>query len=39
MARTDIPMTLFARGRSGAFERFALPAGVAGLAALLLTAE
>ena len=39
MARTDIPVTIFARGRSGAFERFALPAGVAGLAALLLTAE
>jgi nucleotide-binding universal stress UspA family protein len=39
MARTDIPLTLFARGRSGALERFAVPAGVAGLAALLLTAE
>jgi nucleotide-binding universal stress UspA family protein len=39
MARTDVPLTLFARGHSGAFERFALPAGVAGLAALLLTAE
>lgn len=39
MGRTDIPVTIFARGRSGAFERFALPAGVAGLAALLLTAE
>jgi nucleotide-binding universal stress UspA family protein len=39
MARTDIPVTVFARGRPGALERFALPAGVAGLAALLLTAE
>jgi nucleotide-binding universal stress UspA family protein len=39
MARTDIPVTVFARGRPGRLERFALPAGVAGLAALLLTAE
>jgi len=39
MARTDIPVTLFARGRPGAFERYALPAGVVGLAALLLSAE
>jgi nucleotide-binding universal stress UspA family protein len=39
MARTDIPLTLFARGRSGPLERFAVPAGVAGLAALLLSAE
>jgi nucleotide-binding universal stress UspA family protein len=39
MARTDIPVTVFARGRPGMLERFALPAGVVGLAALLLTAE
>jgi nucleotide-binding universal stress UspA family protein len=39
MARTDIPVTVFARGRPGVLERFALPAGVAGLAALLFTAE
>jgi nucleotide-binding universal stress UspA family protein len=39
MTRTDIPVTVFARGRPGAFERFALPAGVAGLAALLISAE
>jgi nucleotide-binding universal stress UspA family protein len=39
MARTDIPVSVFARGRPGMLERFAVPAGVAGLAALLLTAE
>jgi nucleotide-binding universal stress UspA family protein len=39
MERTDIPVTVFARGHAGAFERYALPAGVAGLAALLLAAE
>ena len=37
MQRTDIPVTVLARGRAGAFERYALPAGLAGLAALLLT--
>jgi nucleotide-binding universal stress UspA family protein len=39
MARTDIPVTVLARGQAGVFERYALPAGVAGLAALLLTVE
>jgi nucleotide-binding universal stress UspA family protein len=39
IARTDIPVSVFARGRPGLLERFAVPAGVAGLAALLLTAE
>jgi nucleotide-binding universal stress UspA family protein len=39
MARTDIGVTVFARGQAGMLERYALPAGVAGLAALLLTAE
>jgi nucleotide-binding universal stress UspA family protein len=39
MARTDIPVTVLARGRPGAFERYALPAGLAGLAALLFSAE
>lgn len=39
MIRTDIPVTVFARGRPGMLERFAVPAGVAGLAALLLTGE
>ena len=37
MERTDIPVTVLARGRAGALERYALPAGHAGLAALLLT--
>jgi nucleotide-binding universal stress UspA family protein len=39
MERTDIGVTVFARGQAGMIERYALPAGVAGLAALLLTAE
>jgi nucleotide-binding universal stress UspA family protein len=39
MARTDIPVSVLARGRAGVLERFVLPAGVAGLAALLLTVE
>jgi nucleotide-binding universal stress UspA family protein len=39
MERTDVPVTVLARGRAGAFERYAVPAGVAGLAALLLTVE
>jgi len=39
MARTDIPVTILSRGRPGAFERYALPAGIAGLTALLLTSE
>jgi nucleotide-binding universal stress UspA family protein len=37
MARTDIPVTVLARGQAGPLERYALPAGLAGLAALLLT--
>ena len=39
MERTDIPVTVLARGQAGALERFAVPAGVAGLAALLLAVE
>jgi nucleotide-binding universal stress UspA family protein len=39
MERIDTPVTVFARGHAGAFERFALPAGVVGLAALLIAAE
>jgi nucleotide-binding universal stress UspA family protein len=39
MERTDIPVTVLARGKFGAFERYAVPAGVAGLAALLIAAE
>jgi nucleotide-binding universal stress UspA family protein len=39
MARTDIPVTVLARGEVGALERYALPAGVAGLAMLLIAGE
>jgi nucleotide-binding universal stress UspA family protein len=39
MARIDIPLTVLARGRSGVLERDAVPAGVAGLAALLIAGE
>jgi len=39
MARTDIGVTVFARGQVGMLQRYALPAGVAGLAALLLATE
>jgi nucleotide-binding universal stress UspA family protein len=39
MERTDIAVMVFARGHAGLLERYAVPAGVAGLAALLLTAE
>ena len=37
--RSDIPVTVLARGRAGALERYALPAGIAGIAALLWAAE
>ncbi|MGE5127997.1 MAG: universal stress protein [Sphingomonadaceae bacterium] len=36
---TDIPVTVLARGRAGMLERYAIPAGVAGLAALLIAAD
>jgi nucleotide-binding universal stress UspA family protein len=39
MARTDIPVSVLARGQAGLFERFAVPAGAAGLAVLLMTVE
>jgi nucleotide-binding universal stress UspA family protein len=39
MEVTDVPVTVFARGRASAFERYAIPAGIAGIAALLLSAE
>jgi hypothetical protein len=39
MERTDVPVTVLARGQTGAFQRYAVPAGVAGLAALLLAVE
>lgn len=37
--RTDIPVTVLARGRAAALERYAIPAGVAGLAALLIVSD
>jgi len=39
MERTDIPVTVLARGQYGALQRYAVPAGVAGLAALLIAVE
>ena len=39
MSRTDTPVTVFARGRESALERYGIPAGVLGLAALLLASE
>jgi nucleotide-binding universal stress UspA family protein len=39
MQRTDIPVTVLARGKVSRLERYAVPAGIAGLAALLLTAD
>lgn len=39
MQRTDIPVTVLARGRVSRLERYAVPAGIVGLAALLLTAD
>jgi nucleotide-binding universal stress UspA family protein len=39
MARTDIPVTVLARGQIGALQRYAVPAGVAGLAVLLMAGE
>jgi nucleotide-binding universal stress UspA family protein len=39
LARTDVPVTVFARGRQSTLERYAIPAGVAGLAALLVASD
>jgi nucleotide-binding universal stress UspA family protein len=39
IARTDIPVTVLARGQPTALERYVLPAGVAGLAALLMASD
>jgi len=39
VARTDIPVAVMARGRESAFERYVVPAGFAGLAALLIAAD
>jgi nucleotide-binding universal stress UspA family protein len=38
-ARSDVPVAVIARGKESLLERYLLPAGVAGLAALLLAAE
>jgi nucleotide-binding universal stress UspA family protein len=39
VARTDVPVVVIARGRESLLERYLVPAGVAGLAALLLAVE
>jgi hypothetical protein len=39
MERTDIPVTVLARGRVGALQRYGVPAGVAGVAAILWAVE
>jgi nucleotide-binding universal stress UspA family protein len=39
MARTDIPVTVLARGQVGAFSRYAVPAGIVGIAAALWSVE
>ena len=39
MDLTDIPVAVLSRGRAGALERYALPVGLAGLAALLYAVE
>jgi len=39
VARTDIPVAVVARGKESVLERYLVPAGVAGLAALLIAAD
>ncbi|HEX4929039.1 MAG TPA: universal stress protein [Burkholderiales bacterium] len=39
MQRTDVPVTVLARGRVSRLQRYGVPAGIAGLAALLLVAD
>ena len=39
MERTDTPVTVFARGTESALERYGVPAGVLGLAALLIVSD
>lgn len=39
MARTDIPVTVLARGHVGAFQRYGVPAGIVGIAAVLWAVE
>jgi nucleotide-binding universal stress UspA family protein len=38
-ARTDVPVVVISRGTESLLERYLLPAGVAGLAALIIAAE
>ena len=39
MARTDIPVTVLARGQVGALSRYGVPAGIVGIAAVLWAAD
>ena len=39
MARTDVPVTVLARGKVGALQRYAVPAGLVGIAAMLWAVE
>ena len=39
IARTDIPVVVMAHGEESSFERYVVPAGLAGLAALLIAAD
>ena len=39
IARTDIPVAVMASGEESPFERYVLPIGIAGLAALLIAAD
>jgi hypothetical protein len=39
MARTDIPVTVLARGQVGALSRYGVPAGIVGIAAVLWAVE
>lgn len=39
LSRTEVPVTVLRRGRASRLGRYALPAGIAGAAALLLTAD
>lgn len=39
IARTDIPVAVMAHGEESPFERYAVPVGIAGLAALLIASD
>ena len=39
IARTDIPVAVMAHGKENPFERYVVPVGIAGLAALLIAAD